>query len=65
MSEITIGCELSLDEIMQQHPNVISVFLKHKMMCIGCPIASFHSINDACREYDLNKAQFVKELNEA
>lgn len=63
MPQSTIGPELSLDEIMQRWPNTIAVFLRHKMLCVGCPIATFHTINNACREYDLDKDAFLKELN--
>jgi len=65
MPQSTIGPELSLDEIMQRWPNTIAVFLRHKMLCVGCPIATFHTINNACREYDLDKDAFLEELNHA
>ncbi|MCZ4272529.1 DUF1858 domain-containing protein [Maritalea porphyrae] len=62
MPQDTIGPELSLHEIMQRWPNSVTVFLRHKMLCVGCPIASFHTIDDACREYNLDKSQFIDEL---
>jgi len=65
MPQSTIGPELSLDEIMQRWPNTIAVFLRYKMLCVGCPIATFHTISNACREYDLDKDAFLKELNHA
>ncbi|WP_415157209.1 DUF1858 domain-containing protein [Maritalea sp.] len=63
MPKSTIEPNLSLDEIMQRWPNSIAVFLKHKMICVGCPISGFHTIKDACREYQLDQNTFLVELN--
>jgi hypothetical protein len=32
------------------------------MLCVGCLIGPFHTIADACAEYDLNKEDFMAEL---
>jgi len=65
MSEYTIRSDLTLNEIMERWPKSINVFIEHKMMCVGCPIVGFHTINDACREYDLDKEAFLEELSVA
>jgi hypothetical protein len=35
------------------------------MMCIGCPITPFHTVIDACAEYNLDEAAFRAELRAA
>lgn len=40
-----------VDEVMRSHPTTIRVFLDFKMSCVGCPIACFHTVNDACVEH--------------
>ena len=47
MPEITP--DLLVDDVMRQWPGTIRVFLDFKFMCVGCPIACFHSVEDACR----------------
>jgi hybrid cluster-associated redox disulfide protein len=37
-----------VDEVMRSYPTTIRVFLDFKMGCVGCPIACFHTIDDAC-----------------
>ncbi|AVX06032.1 hypothetical protein MXMO3_03529 (plasmid) [Maritalea myrionectae] len=58
----TIDPDLSLDEIMRRWPETVSVFMKRRMACVGCPIASFHTIVDAAEEYYLNEDAFAEEL---
>ena len=57
--------DLSLDMLMSLWPQTISVFLHHKMLCIGCMVNSFHTIIDACIAYDLDELAFRAELRAA
>lgn len=59
---IAIDPDMSLDEIMRRWPATVSVFMKRRMSCVGCPIASFHTIVDAAEEYHLDEDQFAEEL---
>ncbi|GLR45516.1 hypothetical protein GCM10007880_60340 [Mesorhizobium amorphae] len=54
-----------MDEIMHGSPAAIRVLLQHGMLCVGCPIASFHTIADAAREHDLNEEQLSCNLRAA
>ncbi|HET9069812.1 MAG TPA: hypothetical protein VFN28_14300, partial [Amaricoccus sp.] len=33
--------------------------------CVGCPIAPFHGVRDACAQYGLDEAAFRAELRAA
>ncbi|WP_298863958.1 DUF1858 domain-containing protein [uncultured Sulfitobacter sp.] len=57
--------EMPLDTLMSLWPETVSVFLRHKMLCVGCMVASFHTVIDACREYDLDEWVFRAELHAA
>ena len=54
--------DLPLAQIFAHWPQTASVFLTHRMLCFGCPIAPFHSVTDACAEYSLEEAPFRREL---
>ncbi|WP_424930468.1 DUF1858 domain-containing protein [Amaricoccus tamworthensis] len=56
---------LPLADLMTYWPDTIQVFLRHKMLCVGCLIGPFHTIVDACAEYDLDESTFLAELQEA
>lgn len=57
--------DLCLADLMTRWPGTIPVFVRHKMLCVGCLIGPFHTVVDACREYDLDEDAFVAELMEA
>ena len=52
----------SVDDVMRATPEAIRVFLEHRMGCVGCPIATFHSVDDACREHGIDRDTFIKAL---
>lgn len=54
--------DLTLDEVMKIWPQTASVFLHHKMLCVGCLVNPFHTIADACAEYKLDEERFRAEL---
>ncbi len=57
--------DLTLDDVMKIWPQTISVFLRHKMLCVGCLVNPFHTIADACVEYELDEESFRLELRAA
>jgi len=52
----------SLLELFSALPECIGLFLDRGMACFGCPIARFHDLGDACREYGLDETAFRAEL---
>ncbi|EJW11779.1 hypothetical protein A33M_2762 [Rhodovulum sp. PH10] len=57
--------DLTVDAVMCRWPGTIRVFLAHRMRCIGCPIAGFHSIEEACIEHRVEPAGFIAALRAA
>ena len=57
--------DLSMDEILRLWPQTIRVLLRHQVLCIGCPLAVFHTVADACVEHRLDEEAFVVELEQA
>lgn len=57
--------DMALDMIMTIWPETITVFLHHKMLCVGCMVNPFHTVIDACREYGLDEWAFRAELHKA
>lgn len=54
--------DMTMDEIMRRWPATIRVVLDHGMLCVGCPIASFHTVEDAVREHNLDGERFRHDL---
>jgi hybrid cluster-associated redox disulfide protein len=51
-----------VDDVMNDVPETIGVFLEFRLRCVGCPIARFHTIEDACREHGVDRDVFLKAL---
>lgn len=57
--------DMPLTVMFDRWPTAASVFLAHRMLCFGCPIAPFHTVTDACLEYGLDESRFRRELHAA
>jgi hybrid cluster-associated redox disulfide protein len=57
--------DLPLQVLFDTWPVTASVFLSHRMLCVGCPISPFHTVVDACLDYRLDEACFRAELRAA
>ena len=51
-----------VDDVMRRCPATIRVFLDYRMHCVGCPIACFHTVDDACREHNVDRESFLSDL---
>jgi hybrid cluster-associated redox disulfide protein len=58
----TIDPDMCMDDIMRQWPGTISVLIQNGMLCVGCPIAIYHTVTEACAEHGVNEEAFVREL---
>jgi hybrid cluster-associated redox disulfide protein len=54
-----------MDAIMREWPQTVRVILAHGLLCVGCPIAPFHTASDAAREHDLDEASLTFDLKAA
>ena len=65
MSSGKINENMNISEVIENYPELISVFQKYNMGCIGCIAASFEKISDIASVHGVDVKKFVKELNEA
>ncbi len=57
--------DLPLSRLFDLWPSTAVVFRQHKMQCVGCPIAPFHTVIEACIEYRCDEAAFRADLRRA
>lgn len=60
-----IDSDRLVDDVMRRWPATIRVFLDYRMKCVGCPIACFHTVEDACREHQVDLRAFLADLRTA
>ena len=61
----TIGKEMTISEVMQNHPKTVFVFLDYGLHCVGCPAAGPETIEEAVKVHNIDLKKFLKDLNGA
>lgn len=54
---------MTFAQVLEKHPEVASIFFKHGMSCVGCPMAMQESIEQGCLAHGLDPDKIVDELN--
>lgn len=62
MRRLALDPGWTVDEIMRGWPATIRVMLRHRMLCVGCPVGIFHTVADACAAHGIDREAFEAEL---
>jgi hybrid cluster-associated redox disulfide protein len=65
MVQEIITKDMNIKDVISKYPEVVPVFTKYNMGCIGCIAASFEKISDIAQVHGVNVDSFVEELNNA
>jgi hybrid cluster-associated redox disulfide protein len=57
--------DLVVADVLKKWPQTIPVFLDHNLGCVGCAMASFDTLRDVARIYNLRADLFLEELGKA
>lgn len=60
---MTVTKEMPIDQIVQQYPQTVRVFLSHGLFCIGCAAARFESLEQGALAHGIDVEALVKDLN--
>ena len=56
--------EMSIIDIVQNHPETLEVFAKYGMSCIGCAAAKFENLEAGAKVHGFDADAMVAEINE-
>ncbi len=59
------SADTKVEYVISQWPQVIPVFNRHRMGCVGCSMACFETVAGAASIYHLSLDQFIDELQGA
>ena len=62
MKNSTLTLDMTVDQVMKRWPASVRVFLDFRMNCVGCPIAAFHSVEEASREHAIDAHALLASL---
>jgi len=60
-----ISEDMNIKEVIDKHPEVVQVFMKYNMGCVGCIAASYEKIKDIAVVHGVDVKEFIKDLNNA
>ena len=64
MDEPTVEKQLEapIESILGKWPKASRVFISNRMGCVGCSFAKFHTVQDACEIYQLDKGLVLGQM---
>jgi hybrid cluster-associated redox disulfide protein len=60
-----ISKDMTFKDVLQMGPEVIQVFMKYKMGCVGCAAAKFESIEQGAKAHGIDVDALIRDLNVA
>ena len=52
-----------LNDILDMHPDLTDIFLRHGLNCLGCPGANNESLREAAEGHGISLAKLLEDLN--
>ncbi|MGM0664887.1 MAG: DUF1858 domain-containing protein [Thermodesulfobacteriota bacterium] len=59
---MNINPKMTVSELITNHPSAMGFFIGRKMLCVGCPTNTFHTLEDVARIYNIVLKQLLEEL---
>ena len=57
--------DMGIQQIVSEHPEVVDVFFKYGMHCLGCAAARFENLEQGAMAHGIDVDAMVKDLNKA
>jgi len=55
--------EMPIQQIVRQYPQTVRVFFSHGLMCVGCAIAQFESLEQGALAHGIDVDALLADLN--
>ncbi len=60
---MTITKDDKIEDVVEQYPETMMVFMKHGLHCVGCHVSAFESIEEGAMVHGINVDALVEDLN--
>jgi len=61
---MSITKDMTIQEVVENNPETIRVFLEHGLHCVGCSVARFENIEQGAMAHGIDVDNLMKDLNE-
>ncbi len=58
----SLSLRMSMADLMATWPQVIPILLERRMACVGCDMARFETLADACTIYGIDSGRLLADL---
>ncbi|MBC8331987.1 MAG: DUF1858 domain-containing protein [Anaerolineae bacterium] len=65
MNNGVINLSMYVADIMGTWPQTVKIFLKYRMICVGCQLSEFDTLKDVLLNYGYSPDKILAELNAA
>ncbi|MFH1471165.1 MAG: DUF1858 domain-containing protein [Candidatus Micrarchaeota archaeon] len=55
--------DMTIGQVIREHPDSIPIFLKNGLTCIGCPMSSMETVEQGAEAHGINVEKLISELN--
>jgi len=59
-----VAPQTTVYELLNGHPEIIPLFLRRKMACVGCNMARFETLRNAASIYRVDLDDWLKEIEQ-
>ena len=56
--------DMTIGQLLMEHPNVAPILMEVGMHCLGCPSARGETVEQACMVHGVDPDEFVEGINE-
>ncbi|MBP6940771.1 MAG: DUF1858 domain-containing protein [Syntrophorhabdaceae bacterium] len=56
---------MTIKELLERHPTAINVFIERKMLCVGCPVQEYHTLEEVARIYGISLSALMEGVRHA
>jgi hybrid cluster-associated redox disulfide protein len=64
-NEVPLTANNTIAELLATHPVAARVLIDRRMHCVGCDVAPFETIRDACAIYGVAIDEFLEDIRRA
>ncbi len=63
--KVTINKDMNIQEVVGKYPQLVPVFFKYGLGCIGCAAARYESIEQGAMAHGIDVDALIADLNKA
>ncbi len=56
---------MTVKEVLDRYPRTLQPFMNLGLLCVGCPMETFHTLADVAREYRMDPDQLLQRFQRA